>query len=154
LFLASGGRAPSQSRTAENSRPPLAEGTVKLLDLGLARLRDPAALGGMTAQPALTQFGMIVGTVDFMAPEQARDSRNVDIRADLYSLGCTFCYLLTGKPPFPGGTPTEKLLKHNCEPLPALIEVVPPVRAVVHKLMAKSPADRFQTPAELADVLG
>jgi serine/threonine protein kinase len=102
---------------------------------------------------ALTQLGVIVGTVDFIAPEQSRNSSTVDIRADLYSLGCTFCYLLTGLPPFPGGTPTEKLLKHNLEPPPPLPQLPPAVVAVVHRLMAKKPQDRYQTPAELAAVL-
>jgi serine/threonine protein kinase len=98
-------------------------------------------------------MGVIVGTVDFMAPEQARDPRAVDVRADLYSLGCTFCYLLTGKPPFPGGTPTEKILKHYMDPLPPLLEVPPRVRGVIHKLLAKNPEDRYLTPAALAAAL-
>ena len=77
---------------------------VKLLDLGLARLQEQGdgILSGAD-RPALTQLGVIVGTVDFIAPEQARNSSAVDIRADLYSLGCTFYYLLTGRVPFPGG---------------------------------------------------
>ena len=126
---------------------------VKVLDLGLARLQDPAQALHMQSSPGLTQLGIIVGTVDFIAPEQARDSRTVDIRADLYSLGCTFCFLLTGKVPYPGGTPTEKLIKHNVDPLPPLLEIAPAVRAIVHKLMAKNPDVRYQTPAELAEAL-
>lgn len=122
---------------------------IKILDLGLARLQDAAEL----KQVALTQMGIIIGTVDFIAPEQARDSRSVDIRADLYALGCTFHFLLTGRAPYPGGTPTERIFKHTLEPLPPLLEVAPAVRAIVHRLMAKKAADRYQTPAELAQAL-
>jgi serine/threonine protein kinase len=125
---------------------------IKVLDLGLARLADREPVDGATRLD-LTQMGVIVGTVDFMAPEQARDPRGVDVRADLYSLGCTFCYLLTGKPPFPGGTPTEKILKHYMDPSPPLLAVPPRVRGVIHKLLAKNPEDRYQTPAELAAAL-
>ena len=127
---------------------------VKLLDLGLARLQDQAE-GMLSAgdRPALTQLGVIVGTIDFLAPEQARDSRRVDARADLYSLGCTFCYLLTGRPPFPGGTPTEKLFKHSLEPPPLLPQMPPRVVAVLHRLLAKKPEDRYQTAAQVAAAL-
>jgi serine/threonine-protein kinase len=131
----------------------LAGETVKILDLGLARLQEPGQMVDLSRQPALTQLGVIVGTVDFIAPEQARNSSQVDIRADLYSLGCTFCYLVTGKVPYPGGTPTEKLLKHSIDPLPPLTAIPPPVRGVIHKLMAKKPEERYQTPAELVAVL-
>jgi eukaryotic-like serine/threonine-protein kinase len=127
---------------------------IKLLDLGLARLQEQTTRAlADHARPALTQIGVIVGTVDFIAPEQARDSSAVDIRADLYSLGCTFYYLLTGKPPFPGGTATEKLIKHTLDPVPPLRHVPPAVTAVIHKLMAKKVDDRYQTPVEVAGVL-
>ncbi len=67
----------------------------------------------------MTRKGTVMGTPDYIAPEQALDSHTVDIRADLYCLGCTFYYLLTGRVPFPGGTLTEKLLKHQLdEPRP------------------------------------
>jgi serine/threonine-protein kinase len=127
---------------------------IKLLDLGLARLQEQAD-GALSPddRPALTQLGVIVGTVDFIAPEQARDSRRVDARADLYSLGCTFSYLLTGRAPFPGGTPVEKLLKHAQEPPPALPQMPQGVVAVIHRLMAKKPEDRYQSAAEVVAVL-
>jgi serine/threonine protein kinase len=139
-------------------------GVVKLLDLGLARLsaeeREPVAPADATPRPLhtmLTQAGRIVGTPDFMAPEQARDSHQVDIRADLYSLGCTFYFLLTARMPFPGGTALEKLLRHNSEtprPVEQVRPQIPPaVAAVVRRLMAKQPAERYQTPAELVGVL-
>ena len=98
-----------------------------------------------------------MGTPDYIAPEQARDSHTADIRADLYSLGCTLYFLLTGRAPFPGGSLTEKLLKHQMdEPRPVeelRPETPPAVAAVVRKLMAKRPGDRYQTPAEAAAAL-
>ncbi len=127
--------------------------TVKVLDLGLARLQDAGHMLSLQKSPGLTQTGVILGTVDFIAPEQARDSHSVDIRADLYALGCTFFFLLTGKEPFPGGSPTEKLIKHTVAPLPPLLDVSQAVRAIIHKLMAKKPEDRYQTPAELVVAL-
>jgi serine/threonine protein kinase len=105
----------------------------------------------------LTQEGMVMGTLDYMAPEQAMDAHHVDTRADLYSLGCTFYYLLSGKPPFSGKSAMEKLLKHREQPPRPIGELRPDVpagvAAVVHKLMSKNPQDRYQTPAELANAL-
>jgi len=145
-------------------------GIVKILDLGLARTRD--SLDDQANH--LTQLGCLIGTPDYIAPEQACDSRSCDIRADLYSLGCTFYYLLAGHVPFPKGDLTEKLRQHQFdEPVPVevarrrklldgllsgkeahkLIEVPDPVAFVVRKLMAQKPADRCQTPAELAAAL-
>lgn len=127
---------------------------VKVLDLGLARLQ-----GASTAETSgsLTESGAVMGTPDYIAPEQARDSHDVDIRADLYSLGCTFYFLLTGQAPFPTGTLTAKLLAHQMDeakPVELLRPGVPAeVSAVVRKLMAKKPADRYQTPGALAAAL-
>jgi eukaryotic-like serine/threonine-protein kinase len=127
-------------------------GVVKVLDLGLARLRREEAGG-----TGLTREEQIMGTPDYLAPEQARNSRAVDIRADLYSLGCTFYYLLTGRVPFPSMSLAEVLLKHQMEeapPLEALRPDVPAgVQAILRKLMAKAPEDRYQTPAEVAEAL-
>jgi WD40 repeat protein/serine/threonine protein kinase len=129
--------------------------TVKLIDLGLARLlRDPTA---PSSASELTQPGDILGTVDFMSPEQASDSRTADIRADIYSLGCTLYYLLTGSPPFPGGTLVEKLLRHQTQ-TPAAIESLCPdislaLAEVIRRMMARRPEDRYQTPAEAAAAL-
>ncbi len=149
-------------------------GIIKILDMGLARWeRSTETLRSVTH---LTQMGSLIGTPEFIAPEQARDCRNTDIRGDLYSLGCTFYYLLAGRVPFPEGTLTEKLLHHQLdEPEPveqvrtarllentpgrdpskfqALVAVPTAVENIVRKLMAKQPENRFQTPAELAEAL-
>jgi serine/threonine-protein kinase len=131
-------------------------GVVKILDMGLARLEAPLGKDADSTEP-LTQEGAVMGTPDYMAPEQATDSRRADIRADLYSLGCTRYFLLTGKAPFPGGTLAEKLLKHQAEeprPVEQLRPGVPAaVGVVVRRLMAKRPEQRYQTPAELAGAL-
>jgi serine/threonine-protein kinase len=128
-------------------------GAIKVLDMGLARLERTASDHSAT----LTQEGAVMGTPDYIAPEQARDSHRADIRADLYSLGCTLYFLLTGKPPFPGGSVSEKLLKHQLkEPRPVeelRPEVPSAVAQLVRKLMAKRPEQRYQTPAELAAAL-
>ena len=129
------------------------QGVIKLVDMGLARRESVDD----TASTALTQLGSVLGTPDYIAPEQARNSKNADIRSDLYSLGCTFYFLLTGQPPFPGGALTEKLLKHQLDPPPPLStfrgDVPPAIAAVIERLMAKRPHDRYQTPAELAAAL-
>jgi WD40 repeat protein len=128
-------------------------GVLKILDLGLARLVS----GEKVEKAPLTKDGVFMGTPDFVAPEQANDPRSVDIRSDLYSLGCTFYYLLTGQPPFPQGTSLGKLMQHHLnepEPVTSVRPEIPAdVSTVVHKLLAKRPEDRFQTPAELAEAL-
>ncbi len=128
-------------------------GLVKVLDMGLARLLESAT---GEAFETLTREGAIMGSLDYLAPEQAANSHAADIRADLYGLGCTLYYLLTGEAPFPGRNPLEKLLRHRNDP-PRLDEkrpeLPPAVVAVVHRLMAKRPEDRYQTPAEAAAAL-
>jgi serine/threonine-protein kinase len=126
---------------------------VKVLDLGLARL--PRRSEGADSSP--TQPGCVMGTPDFIAPEQARDSRSADARADVYGLGCTLYYLLAGQVPFPGGSASEKMLRHLTEepsPLEQLQPAVSPaLTAVVRKAMARRPVDRYQTAAELIAAL-
>lgn len=128
---------------------------VKILDMGLVRSVgfDDGGPGGGD----LTRAGTVVGTPDYMAPEQAKDSRSVDHRADLYSLGCTLYFLLSGQPPFPTGTPIEKLLKHQLDaptPLQALRPAVPTsVAEVIAGLLAKDPDHRPQSAAEVAKIL-
>jgi serine/threonine protein kinase len=132
------------------------DGVVKILDMGLARVGDDLITEGPGEQ--LTQVGRLMGTPEYMAPEQAINAHGADIRADLYSLGCTFYYLLAGRPPFAEGTAVDRILKHQTEtPVPVeqrRPDVPPPVAAVVARLLAKKPQDRYQTPAELAAVLG
>jgi tRNA A-37 threonylcarbamoyl transferase component Bud32 len=132
-------------------------GEVRVLDFGLARLREDAELrtaaGPTVADPSLTAAGSVMGTPDYMAPEQARDSRAADVRSDIYALGATLFHLLTGTVPFPGGTPAEKLRRHEEEPAPpvtAVREGVPPgLERLVARMLAKRPQDRPQTPAEV-----
>src|SRR5262249_12441756 len=99
----------------------------------------------------------LIGTADYLAPEQALDFHAADIRADIYSLGCTFYYLLTGQPPFAGGTLAEKLLKHQ-QAEPQAVEhfcrdLPPEIGTVLRKMLAKRPEDRYQTPAEVVAAL-
>jgi hypothetical protein len=125
-------------------------GTVKVLDFGLARvLRPDAPTGG-----SLTDEQTILGTADYMAPEQARDSRTADTRADVYSLGCTLYQLLTGRVPYPGGVAMDKILRHaSARPEPLGDAVPPGLVAVVNKMMARDPDERYQTPAAVAAAL-
>jgi serine/threonine protein kinase len=128
--------------------------TTKILDMGLARL-DQAEPDDEKIS-TMTQEGAVMGTPDYIAPEQALESHTVDIRADLYSLGCTFYYLLTGRAPFTGSL-LQKLDKHRYAEPPRIestySEVPPGIAAIVQKLMAKKPEDRYQTPAEVAAAL-
>jgi serine/threonine-protein kinase len=120
---------------------------LKLLDLGLARL-----LGSENETTPINE--VVSGTVDFLAPEVARDPANRDVRSDLYSLGCTFYFLLTGRVPFPGATALEKIVRHQVDtpiPLSGQVPALPPrVIAIVEKLMARVPDSRFATPGEVA----
>jgi eukaryotic-like serine/threonine-protein kinase len=124
---------------------------VKILDFGLAIMTvgDEAA-GELPANAPHT----VLGTPDYVSPEQAKNHRQVDGRSDLYSLGCTFYFLLTGEVPFPGGTPLEKIVRHSSE-APTSVqtrrpEVPDAVANVVHKLLAKNPVWRYQRAGELA----
>jgi WD40 repeat protein len=128
------------------------QGGIKVLDFGLARWERES--GG---RDDLTRAGLVMGTPDYMAPEQADDSHAVDIRADLYSLGCTLYFLLTGNPPFPGGSVMQKLARHQqavARPVHEVRPEVPPeLSQLVARLLAKRPEDRFQSPAQLAQAL-
>jgi serine/threonine protein kinase len=122
-----------------------ARGVVKVLDLGLARLEG--------AGEALTRAGQVLGTVDYIAPEQALGA-GADARSDLYSLGCTLHFLLAGRPPFPGGTAADKLLRHLREEPQAPEGVPASVVEVARRLMAKRPEGRYRSAAEAAEALG
>jgi serine/threonine protein kinase len=119
---------------------------VKLSDLGLAR-------HAAAEECRITRSGTTVGTVDYISPEQARDSGRADIRSDLYSLGCTWYHMLAGQPPFPDGGLAERLLKHLTTEPPDLRRFNPRISkelvAVVRKLLAKKPEDRYQSPRDL-----
>ena len=129
-------------------------GQVKLLDLGLAMLNDT---GSDPAEHRVTQTGLVLGTPDFLAPEQAQNPTLVDIRADVYGLGSTLYFLLTGRVPYEGNSSTEKLIQHVTAPPPSVSAVrpdVPPqLDALVQWFMAKDPAGRPQTPAHAAYAL-
>jgi serine/threonine-protein kinase len=134
-----------------------AYGLAKLGDFGLVRLGEPGSAPGAGPGTIETKANTVMGTPDYLSPEQARDLHRADIRSDLYSLGCTFYYLLTAQVPYPGGSTLEKVIRHStevAEPVERLRPGVPPaVAAIVRRLMAKKPEERFQAPAELAAAL-
>jgi formylglycine-generating enzyme required for sulfatase activity/tRNA A-37 threonylcarbamoyl transferase component Bud32 len=129
-------------------------GPAKLVDLGLARIADAP---DTSEAHRITQEGFVIGTPDFLAPEQARDPMNVDIRADIYALGGTLFYILTGRVPFEGATATEKLVMHCTAPPPSLLDyrfdAPPQLGQLILWCMAKDPKDRPQTPIQLAGAL-
>ena len=108
----------------------------------------------------MTHSGQAMGTADYMAPEQASDSHAVDIRADIYSLGCTLYKLLTGRAPFEGsqykGT-FDKMTAHVQQPVPPIENLLPQIprelAAILEKMLAKDPADRYAQPADVIEAL-
>lgn len=143
------------------------DGVVKILDFGLARFaREAAPPGPLGVLPDavaaggggnITRMDVVLGTPDYIAPEQVNDSRQADIRADIYSLGCTLYYLLVGRPPFAAKTLLQKLSAHLDElppPVRTLRDDVPrEIDAILLRMMAKQPAHRYQSPAEVAAAL-
>ncbi len=123
------------------------EGKIKLVDMGLARSDNLELSEDMTAS------GVTLGTFDYISPEQAHDPRDADFRSDIYSLGCTLYFMLTGSPPYPGGTMLQKLLSHGNAPPPNPQQLRPEVSdnlvAVIQKMLAKKPADRYQIAGDL-----
>jgi serine/threonine protein kinase len=153
-------RAPGQNGSNGTSGwllPPAARAAgghgeiVKIFDMGLSRLLAPP--DGDDSSPTLTRANVFIGTPDYVAPEQAQTPHAADIRSDLYSLGCTFYFLLAGRVPFPGGTPLDKLIHHchsQATPLEQLRPDMPPgLAAIVRRLMAKAPAERYRAPSSL-----
>jgi serine/threonine protein kinase len=128
------------------------KGQVKVLDFGLARMRGPKDVG-----KGLTQADSFMGTPEYVSPEQATDARQADIRADIYSLGCTLYALLTGRPPFQEDTMVKLVMAHIEKQPPALHELRPDVpadvSAIAAKMLAKDPAQRYQRPVEVAQAL-
>lgn len=133
---------------------------VKLLDLGLARFSDQSELPAIVAQPSrpapagLTQAGQVLGTPDYMSPEQARDTRAADLRSDIFSLGCTLFRLLTAEMPYPGESITDKI-KARQHGTPSSLKTLRndahvELIAVVSRMMAHDPAARYQSAAEVA----
>ena len=130
---------------------------VKLLDMGVARVLQLGGQAPGDSISTLTQDGAVIGTADYVAPEQLEDPHGADIRADLYSLGCTFYFLLSAQVPFPGGSLLSKLDKQRWQAPTALEhlrgDIPPAVARLVEKLMAKRPGDRVPTPGDLAEGL-
>ena len=124
-----------------------ADAGVRLVDMGLARSAN------MDLSEDMTASGVTLGTFDYISPEQAKDPRDADLRSDLYSLGCTLYFMLTGRPPFPGGTMLQKLLSHGNTPPPDIQDIRSDVsgslKSVVEKMLAKRPSDRYQTAHDL-----
>jgi serine/threonine protein kinase len=132
-------------------------GVVKVADLGLARFNNPAGPGTLNPASGITQAGGILGTANYMAPEQAIDSTGIDHLADVYSLGATLYFLLLGQPPYEGATVLATLLKHRDAPIPSLTvaraDVPTELDAVFRRMVAKAPADRFPTMSEVVAAL-
>jgi serine/threonine-protein kinase len=165
LFLAiPGGLRDGETLSARRT----AETVVKILDWGLARIRPdalplppPDSRGEGKGNPVDidldTEKGMLIGTADYIAPEQARDPCLVDIRSDIYSLGCTLYYLLAGQPPFQGGSLMQKLLQHQEAERPNLRQLRPEVTeelaSLVQRMMARQPEERYAIPLLVAAAL-
>ncbi len=140
-------KAPSGAGSSPSLYP---WGQVKVSDLGLARLHVAVDSGA-------TKDGVMIGTIDYMAPEQARDASGVDAKADLYSLGCTLFHLLTGKMPYAGETVINKMLAHQTDAVPKLREALPTapegLEKLLHSLLAKEAKDRPANAGAVADAL-
>jgi eukaryotic-like serine/threonine-protein kinase len=125
---------------------------VKIVDIGLGKaMFETKETGDLTLE------GEVVGTPDYLAPEQARDARKADIRSDIYGLGCTLYHALTGQPPFPDNNPTRQVLRHATEQVRPLKDFTPDapdgLQTLVATMLAKEPAQRYQTPTQVADAL-
>jgi serine/threonine protein kinase len=128
---------------------------VKIVDLGLTRLTDSD--DSATSLTALTHDNLLMGTPDYIAPEQARQGRSADIRSDIYSLGCTLYFAIAGRPPFGGASAVQKIMHHQLDEAEPLEKVRPGIpqalSIIVRRMMAKQPEERYQTPQEVATAL-
>ena len=131
---------------------PDGKGTVKIMDMGLVRLGDEGE-----AKTSVTRAGQVMGTPDYMSPEQGWDTATVDARSDLYSLGCTFFRLITGRVPFPGDNPLQVLMARCSKDAPSArthrLEIPDVVDGILRRMTLRDPAARFQTAAEVIDAL-
>jgi len=132
-------------------------GTVKILDMGIARIQEEPAEGDVTAAAGLTADGAVLGTVDYMSPEQGLNTKNADALSDIYSLGCTLYWLVTGQPVFEGETLVAKILAHREETIPSLRaehkELPVMLDVVFKKMVAKKARDRQQSMGEVITAL-
>jgi serine/threonine-protein kinase len=148
LFLINPPRLVLESKPLPTGR--VGEPVVKILDWGLARMAHATETDPAAASDIEFEKGALIGTADFIAPEQAHDATLVDIRSDIYSLGCAFYYLLSGAPPFAGTSLMQKLLQHREAPVPKVRDQRPDVpdevSELIQKMMAKDPEERFQIP--------
>lgn len=130
------------------------QGTIKILDMGLARIDEVDEENPATA---LTQSGSVMGTVDYMSPEQAQSTHTADNRSDIYSLGCSLYYFLTGNSVYGGQTVVNRILAHRDQPIPSLVsanvQVPANVDAIYQKMIAKRPEDRFQSMQAVIDAI-
>jgi serine/threonine protein kinase len=131
--------------------------TLKILDIGLGRpLFDEGAMD-ITTDPGLTGEGVLLGTPDYMSPEQARDARSIDIRSDIYSMGCVLYHCLTGQPPFPDTNIISQMIRHATEPPRPVRELNPAVpdglQQILGWMLAKEPGGRYPTPERAAQAL-
>ena len=126
------------------------QGTVKVLDLGLARITEEEETwkeGGQGKEGSLTASGIIMGTVDFLSPEQSDDAKRADHRADIYSLGCTLHYLLTGKPPYMADSVMQRIIAHYQKPIPSLLEARPEATPEVDAGLPEDDGQDSRSPA-------
>lgn len=143
-------------RPAANGEDHTLHATLKILDIGLGReLFDEEA--SITHDAQLTTEGAVLGTPDYLAPEQARDARSADIRSDIYSLGCVLYHMLAGRPPFVEKNVMAIMVRHATEPVPPIQQYAPAVPpgllVILNKMLAKNPAHRYDTPGKAAEAL-